>query len=128
MSRIGRLAIPVPNGVTATVDGQKVSVKGPKGELSFVAGDDVSVALEDSEIAVKPRDPDFWQKGSQGLLNLLGTKTAACERYFGTCRAPVNCRLCKPTIMTAQGSAAQMERQGYATEGARHDSPTIVTL
>jgi large subunit ribosomal protein L6 len=56
MSRIGRLAIPVPQGVTATVDGQKVSVKGPKGELSFVAGDEVSVALSDSEIAVQPRD------------------------------------------------------------------------
>ena len=50
MSRIGRLAIPVPQGVTATVDGQKVSVKGPKGELSFVVVDEIVVALDNSEI------------------------------------------------------------------------------
>ena len=35
MSRIGKRPVPVPSGVTATVSGQKVTVKGPKGELSF---------------------------------------------------------------------------------------------
>ena len=35
MSRIGKKPVPVPSGVTATVSGQKVKVKGPKGELSF---------------------------------------------------------------------------------------------
>ncbi len=41
MSRIGKKAVPVPKGVTASVDGQKVAVKGPKGELSFVATDNI---------------------------------------------------------------------------------------
>jgi large subunit ribosomal protein L6 len=85
MSRIGRLAIPVPQGVTATVDGQKVSVKGPKGELSFVAGDEVSVALSDSEIAVQPRDESKRARSAWGMsrtmvANLVEGVTNGFER------------------------------------------------
>ena len=40
MSRIGTKPVQVPAGVTATVDGQKVTAKGPKGELFFVANDE----------------------------------------------------------------------------------------
>ena len=47
MSRIGSKAIEIPSGVDAKVDGNTVSVKGPKGELSFTAGDEVVVAMED---------------------------------------------------------------------------------
>ena len=43
MSRVGKKPVPVPAGVTAKVEGQSVSVKGPKGELRFVVPDDVSV-------------------------------------------------------------------------------------
>ncbi len=55
MSRIGKKAVTVPSGVTATVDGQAISVKGPKGELSAVLVDDVIAKLEDGEISVNPR-------------------------------------------------------------------------
>ena len=54
MSRIGKKPVPVPAGVTATVDGQKVTAKGPKGELFFVANDEVSVKLEDNAVVVQP--------------------------------------------------------------------------
>lgn len=54
MSRIGKKAIPVPGGVTVTVDGQTVKAKGPKGELSFVVTDLCTVALEENEVLVKP--------------------------------------------------------------------------
>ena len=54
MSRIGKKPVPVPAGVTATVDGQKVTAKGPKGELFFVANDEVSVKLEDNSVVVQP--------------------------------------------------------------------------
>jgi large subunit ribosomal protein L6 len=46
MSRIGKKPVQVPAGVTASVDGQKVSAKGPKGELFFVVNDEVLVKLE----------------------------------------------------------------------------------
>ena len=55
MSRIGIKSVPVPSGVTATLDGQAISVKGPKGELSAVLVDDVIAKLEDGEISVLPR-------------------------------------------------------------------------
>jgi large subunit ribosomal protein L6 len=85
MSRIGRLAIPVPKGVTATVDGQKVSVKGPKGELSVVVVDEVSVALNNSEIAVQPRDESKRARSAWGMsrtmvANLVEGVTNGFER------------------------------------------------
>ncbi|MFT3726576.1 MAG: 50S ribosomal protein L6 [Terricaulis sp.] len=55
MSRLGKKPIPAPSGVTVTVKGQDVSVKGPKGQLSFRAHDDVEVAFGDGAITVKPR-------------------------------------------------------------------------
>lgn len=55
MSRLGKKPIPAPNGVTVTVKGQDVSVKGPKGTLNFRAHDDVEVAFGNGELSVKPR-------------------------------------------------------------------------
>ncbi len=46
----------IPDGVTATVDGQKVTAKGPKGELEYVVNDEVLVKMEDGTISVDPRD------------------------------------------------------------------------
>ncbi len=55
MSRIGKRPVELPSGVTANVSGQTVEVKGPKGTRSFTATDDVTIALEDNAITVKPR-------------------------------------------------------------------------
>ncbi|OLP60516.1 50S ribosomal protein L6 [Xaviernesmea oryzae] len=54
MSRIGKKPVPVPAGVTASVDGQTVTAKGPKGELTFVANDEVAVAFENNAVTVAP--------------------------------------------------------------------------
>nr|Q07KN3.1 RecName: Full=Large ribosomal subunit protein uL6; AltName: Full=50S ribosomal protein L6 [Rhodopseudomonas palustris BisA53] len=55
MSRVGKKPVTVPSGVTASVEGQTVKVKGPKGQLQFVVHDDVDVKLENGEVTVKPR-------------------------------------------------------------------------
>ena len=55
MSRIGKKPVPLPAGVTASISGQTIEVKGPKGTLSFKATDDVTLAQEDGAIAVRPR-------------------------------------------------------------------------
>ncbi len=55
MSRVGKKPVAIPAGVTAKVDGQKVAVKGGKGELSFVVPDDVEVTTDGSAIKVDPR-------------------------------------------------------------------------
>ena len=55
MSRIGKLPIPVPNGTTVTIDGNKVLAKGPKGELAFVVSELVTATLNDGEVSIMPR-------------------------------------------------------------------------
>jgi len=55
MSRIGKRPVTVPSGVTATVDGQTVKMKGPKGQLQFVVHDDVEVKFENGQVKVAPR-------------------------------------------------------------------------
>jgi len=85
MSRIGKKAVPVPKGVTATVDGQTVKMKGPKGELAFVCADDISVAFEDGSIAVAPRDDSKMARSAWGMsrtmvANLIEGVTKGFER------------------------------------------------
>jgi len=55
MSRIGKRPVTIPSGVTATLDGQTVKMKGPKGQLQFVVHDDVEVKLDKGVIKVNPR-------------------------------------------------------------------------
>ena len=55
MSRIGKKPVELPSGVTATVSGQTIEVKGPKGTRSFNATDDVTLAVEDNAVTVTPR-------------------------------------------------------------------------
>ena len=55
MSRIGKRPVDLPGGVTATVSGQTIEVKGPKGTRAFTATDDVTIAVEDGAVTVKPR-------------------------------------------------------------------------
>ncbi len=67
MSRIGKKPVAVPEGVTATVEGQTVTAKGPKGELKFVVNDEVLVKLEDGEIKVNPRDESKDARSKWGM-------------------------------------------------------------
>ena len=55
MSRIGKKPVTIPSGVTATVEGQTVKMKGPKGHLQFVVHDDVEVKFEKGVVTVAPR-------------------------------------------------------------------------
>ena len=71
MSRIGKKPVPVPAGVTATVEGQKVSVKGPKGELFFVANDEISVKLEDNAVVVQPINDSKDARSKWGMSRTM---------------------------------------------------------
>ena len=55
MSRVGKKPVAIPKGVTANVQGQHVTVKGSKGELSFTVPDECEVKFANDEIEVKPR-------------------------------------------------------------------------
>jgi large subunit ribosomal protein L6 len=85
MSRIGKKPVKVPAGVTASVDGQTVSAKGPKGELKFVVNDDVLVKMENGEIAVQPRDQtktarSKWGMSRTQIVNILEGVTKGFEK------------------------------------------------
>ncbi len=71
MSRIGKLAVAVPDGVTATVDGSNVTVKGPKGELSVALVEEVTVEMGDDGIKVSPRDDSKKARSMWGLSRSL---------------------------------------------------------
>jgi large subunit ribosomal protein L6 len=71
MSRIGKRPIPVPDKVTATIDGQHVLVKGPKGELAATLVDDVLVKLEDGAIEVQPRDESKRARSMWGMSRTI---------------------------------------------------------
>jgi large subunit ribosomal protein L6 len=71
MSRIGKKPVQVPAGITATVDGQKVTAKGPKGELFFVANDDISVKLDGNSIVVKPVNETKEARSKWGMSRTM---------------------------------------------------------
>lgn len=71
MSRIGKRPISIPAQVTATIDGQQVTVKGPKGELSRVLPSEIVVAQENGTILVNPRNQSRPARQRHGLCRTL---------------------------------------------------------
>jgi len=71
MSRIGKKPVPVPAGVTATVEGQLVKAQGTKGELSFIVNDEVFVKLEDNAVLVTPRDQSKDARSKWGMARSM---------------------------------------------------------
>ena len=71
MSRIGKKSVSVPSGVTAQVNGQSVSVKGPKGELKMVLNEQVLVKMEEGAIKVDPKDQTKLARSSWGMSRTM---------------------------------------------------------
>jgi large subunit ribosomal protein L6 len=71
MSRIGKKPIAIPSSVTLTLDGQTVSVKGPKGQLSWTVIDDVVITHENGELTLSPRDDSQRARSMWGLSRTL---------------------------------------------------------
>jgi large subunit ribosomal protein L6 len=71
MSRIGKKPVPLPNGVTANIDGKMVRVKGPKGELSLRLVDEVEANVGEDRITVSPREGAERGRQMWGLSRTL---------------------------------------------------------
>lgn len=71
MSRIGKRPIDIPDKVSVNIEGQNISVKGPKGELSRVLPDQVSLAQEDKTIAIERIDDSRVARSRHGLSRTL---------------------------------------------------------
>ena len=85
MSRIGKKPIAIPAGVTLTLDGQAVSVKGPKGALSWTVCEEIVLSHENGELTFAPRDDSTRARAMWGLSrtlvdNMVVGVTAGYER------------------------------------------------
>jgi len=85
MSRIGKKPVELPGGVSATVSGQTVEIKGPKGVRSFTATDDVTITLDGNEISVKPRGlskraRQQWGMSRTQVANLVAGVTTGFKK------------------------------------------------
>ena len=97
MSRVGKKPVPVPTGVTAKVDGQRIAVKGSKGELFFEVPEDISVKFENNAIAVDPRN-----------------ETKRARALWGTSRARIN----NLVVGVTQGFEKKLEITGVGYKAA----------
>ena len=71
MSRIGNKPVPLPKGVTATIQDGTVAVKGPKGELKVKLVPEVEATLDDGAISVMPRKNDQRSRAMWGMQRTL---------------------------------------------------------
>src|SRR5260370_26969890 len=84
MSRSGKKAVPIPSGVTASVEGQTVKMKGPKGALQFVVPDEIVVKMDNGAIKVDPRSDTkraraMWGTSRTLVANLVTGVTKGFE-------------------------------------------------
>lgn len=71
MSRIGKKPVAIPEGVTANLEGNTVTAKGPKGELSFVVNEQVLVKLEEGAVTVTPVDNSKTARSQWGMSRTM---------------------------------------------------------
>lgn len=71
MSRIGKKTIIVPSGVTATITGNHILIKGSKGELGYTFAPSITVALKDNSIQVRRKDDERLTRSLHGLVRTL---------------------------------------------------------
>lgn len=71
MSRVGKRPVAIPSGVTATVNGQAIAIKGGKGELRFAAPVEVAVSYANNQIKVDPRDMSKRSRAMWGMTRAM---------------------------------------------------------
>ena len=86
MSRIGKKTVPVPNGVQVTISGQDVSVKGPKGQLSWTLPEEIEVRQEGAELTIAKkvdttRAQAMWGLSRTLVNNMVVGVTEGCLLY-----------------------------------------------
>ena len=71
MSRIGKKPVELPSGVSVSVSGQTIEVKGPKGTRSFTATDDVTLSVEDNVVQINPRGMSKCARQQWGMSRTM---------------------------------------------------------
>ena len=123
MSRIGKKPVELPSGVSASVSGQTIEVKGPKGTLEFSATDDVEIKMADNSVAVEPRGQSKRARQQWGMSRTM----------VANCVTGVNEGFKKELEIQGVGYRAQMQGNILKLNlGLSHDvdytSPSDVTV
>lgn len=71
MSRIGKKPVELPSGVSASLSGQTIEVKGPKGTLTFTATDDVTITIDGNTVSVDPRGSSKRARQQWGMSRTM---------------------------------------------------------
>ena len=71
MSRIGKKPVDLPEGVTASISGQTIEVKGPKSTQTFTAADDVTLTVEDGQVVITPRGKSKRARQQWGMTRTV---------------------------------------------------------
>jgi large subunit ribosomal protein L6 len=112
MSRIGKKPVELPSSVTASVSGQTVEVKGPKGTRSYSATDDVTIVVQDSAVSVTPRGGSKRARQQWGM-----SRTMISNLVLGVTQG-----FKKELEITGVGYRAQMQGQVLKLNlGLSHD-------
>ncbi len=83
MSRIGKKPVELPSGVTASVSGQTIEIKGPKDAQSFTATDDVTLAVNDNVVTVTPRGSSKRARQQWGMSRtVIANMVTGCTAGF----------------------------------------------
>ena len=133
MSRVGKKPVAVPAGVTAKVEGQTVSVKGPKGELKFTVPDDVVVALDNGAIKVDPRTESkraraMWGMSRSMINNLVVGVTAGYERKLEITGVGYKAAVAGKTLQLSLGYSHDVNYPIPAGIAIATPKPTEVTI
>jgi large subunit ribosomal protein L6 len=124
MSRVGKQPIPIPTGVVVAIDGSRVTVKGPKGELEHVAPPTIAVARDGDEIVVTRPDDERENRALHGLTrSLLANMVAGVSEGFSRELEIVGVGY----RATAQGSG-KLELQLGFSHPVRFDAPEGITF
>jgi large subunit ribosomal protein L6 len=133
MSRIGKLPIPIPQGVKIKVDGHAVHVEGPKGKLDFSADTSVAIEITDGKVVVRRKDDSRRSRGIHGLTRkLLANMVHGVNQGF-TRTLEINgvgyrAELKGTALQLALGYSHPIMFQLPAGVSAKVDKQTVITL
>ncbi|HCP06981.1 MAG: 50S ribosomal protein L6 [Synergistales bacterium 58_81] len=133
MSRIGRKLIDIPSGVSLSVDGGKVKVKGPKGELSVDLVPGIDISVEDSAIKVTRQSDDKKTRAYHGMMralvnNLVQGVSSGFERQLEIVGVGWRAQMQGKTLVMNLGFSHPVEYTPPEGVEITTDGPTKITV
>ena len=134
MSRIGKKDITVPSGVTLNVDGQKVTAKGPKGELSFTLPKTIHATLDGDTFSVSPANPDLradwamWGMSRTMVANLIEGVTEGYKKELELRGVGYRAQMKGNTLVLALGYSHDVEYPTPDGITIKTGKPTEITV